>query len=74
MGAFEQLFGPVRGDLKKFFQKFKCLGGFPGEGGGGLKLRFDWYMSETFVYLAIVLCVHYDICRFMLQLVLYLVA
>ena len=39
-----------------------------------LKLQFDWYMSETFVYLALVLCVHYDICRFMLQLVLYLVA
>ena len=38
-----------------------------GGGGGGavLKLRFHWYKSETFVYIALVLCVHYDICRFM---------
>ena len=50
--------------MKKNFQKFKCPGVFPWEV-GGLKLRFHWYiLSETFVYLALVLCVHYEICRF----------
>ena len=31
MGAFEQLFGPGRGEFEqKIFQKFKCPGGCPG--------------------------------------------
>ena len=45
VGAFEQLFGPVRW---KFEQKFSLNArGFAR--GGMLKLRFDWY--KTFEYL-----------------------
>ena len=52
------------GYSKKKFQKFKCPGVFLWEV-GGLKLQFDWYiLSETVVYLVLVLCVHYEICRF----------
>ena len=40
VGAFEQLLGPVRGNLNKIFQKFKYPGGM-------LKLRFDWYIMSS---------------------------
>ena len=43
MGAFEQLFGPGRGDLNKTFPKIKISGGCPGV---MLKLRFDWYIKR----------------------------
>ena len=43
-GAFEQLFGPGRGDLNKHFQKLQMPVGLPG-GGGMLKLRFDWHVN-----------------------------
>ena len=39
MGAFEQLFGPVRGDLNKNFPKIQIPGGM-------LKLPFDWYITN----------------------------
>ena len=41
--AFEQLFGPVRGQFEPKFSKNSNARGFPG-GGGMLKLRFDWYI------------------------------
>ena len=43
-GAFEQLFGPMRGGgggWNKNFPKIQMPGGFPG---GMFKLRFDWYI------------------------------
>ena len=44
VGAFQQLFGPVRGRfLTKNFQKFKCPEGFPG-GGGDVEASFDCYI------------------------------
>ena len=44
-GAFEQLFGLGRGEFEQIFsKKFKCPGGCPG--GGMLKLRFDWYITQ----------------------------
>ena len=46
MGAFEQLFGPVRGEFSKKFPKIQMPGGLPG-GGGMLKLRFDWHITVT---------------------------
>ena len=43
-GAFEQLFGLVRGEFEqKFCKKYKCPG--VARGGGMLKLRFDWYIK-----------------------------
>ena len=40
VGAFEQLFGPVRGDLNKNLPKIQMPGGM-------LNLRFDWYISRN---------------------------
>ena len=43
MGAFEQLFGPVRGEFEQ-----KCSKNSNARGvarGGMLKLRFDWYIT-----------------------------
>ena len=37
--AFEQLFGPGKGELKKHFPKFKCSGRM-------WKFRFDWYINR----------------------------
>ena len=47
VGAFEQLFGPGRGELNKNFPKIQMPGGCPG--GGVLKLRFDLYI-RLFVF------------------------
>ena len=44
MGAFEQLFGPVRGEFEQKFSKNSNARGVPG--GGMLKLRFDWYIRS----------------------------
>ena len=45
-GAFEQLFGPVRGEFEqKFSQNSNARG--VARRGGMLKLRFDWYIIET---------------------------
>ena len=44
MGAFEQLFGPVKRESE--IKKFKCPGYCPGEGGEMFKLRFDWRISS----------------------------
>ena len=52
-------------NLKKSFPKIQMPRGFP-RGGGLLKLGYDRCRSETFVYLALVLCVHYAVCRFLL--------
>ena len=41
MGAFEQLFGPVKGEFEKNIQ---MLGVLPG--GGMFKLRFDWHIRS----------------------------
>ena len=45
-GAFEQLFGLGRGQFEQKFSKNSNAraGGLPG--GGMLKLRFDWYISN----------------------------
>lgn len=40
MGAFEQLFGPVKGEFEK---KIQMPGVLPG---GMFKLRFDWHISS----------------------------
>ena len=44
MGAFEQLFGPVRGELEQKFSKNSNARGVARVGGGMLKLRFHWYI------------------------------
>ena len=47
MGAFEQLFGPVRGGFEQKFSKNSNAGGGARGGGAGiLKLRFDWYITN----------------------------
>jgi len=45
-GAFEQLLCPEGREIEQAnLQKFKCLGGLPRSGEGGmLKLQFDWYI------------------------------
>ena len=43
-GAFEQLFGPVRGEFEQKFSKNSNARGFAPGRGGMLKLRFDWYI------------------------------
>ena len=43
MGAFEQLFDPVRGEFEQTFPKNSNARGVAR--GGMLKLRFDWYIS-----------------------------
>ena len=43
VGAFEQLFGLVRGKLEQKFSKNSNVRGLPG---GMLKLRLDWYITE----------------------------
>ena len=43
MGAFEQLFGPVRGEFEQKFSKNSNARGVAR--GGMLKLRFDWYIT-----------------------------
>ena len=46
LNSFSALGG---GNFPKIFQKFKCPGGCPGEGGGGvLKLQFEWYINLPF--------------------------
>ena len=42
VGAFEQLFGPVRGEFEQKFSKNSNARGLPG--GRVSKLRFDWYI------------------------------
>ena len=42
MGAFEQLFGPVRGEFEQKFSKNSNARGVARR--GMLKLRFDWYI------------------------------
>ena len=42
-GAFEQLFGPGRGEFEHKFSKNSNARGIA-RGGGELKLRFDWYI------------------------------
>ena len=42
VGAFEQLFGPVRGEFEQKFFKNSNARGVARR--GMLKLRFDWYM------------------------------
>ena len=49
MGAFEQLFGPVRGEFEQKFSKNSNARGVAL--GGMLKLRFDWYIT-TMIYAA----------------------
>ena len=44
-GAFEQLFGLGRGEFEQKFSKNSNARGWPG-GGGMLKLRFDWYITN----------------------------
>ena len=45
MGAFEQPFGPVRGEFEqKFSKNSNAQGAARGE---MLKLRFDWYKSDV---------------------------
>ena len=39
VGAFEQLFGLVRGEFEQKVNYFKC------SGKGMLKVRFEWYIS-----------------------------
>ena len=41
----QQLFGQVKGDLKKNFPKLQMPGGLPRDR-GMFKLRFDWYISH----------------------------
>ena len=43
MGAFEQLFGPMREEFEQKFSKNSNAWGVA-PGGGMLKLRFDWYI------------------------------
>ena len=43
VGAFEQLFGPGRGNLNKNSPKIQMPRGLPGEW-GMLKIRFAWYI------------------------------
>ena len=43
MGAFKQLFGPVRGEFSKNFPKIQMPRGVAL--GGMSKLRFDWYIK-----------------------------
>jgi len=45
-GAFEQLFGPGRGEFEQKFSKNSNARGVA-RGGGMLKLRFDWYIIPT---------------------------
>ena len=50
VGAFEQLFGPVRGEFEKtFFKNSNAWGVDPWGGGRVLKLLFDWYASYFLV-------------------------
>ena len=42
MGAFEQIFGLVRGEFEQKFSKSLNARGVPR---GMLKLRFDWYIA-----------------------------
>ena len=44
-GAVEQLFGLGRGEFEQKFSKNSNARGLPG-GGGMLKLRFDWYITN----------------------------
>ena len=43
-GAFEQLFGPGRGEFEQKFSKKSNV-----RGGGMLKLRFDWYIMPMYL-------------------------
>ena len=45
MVAFEQLFGPGRGEFQHFNKNFPKIQMPGGLRGGMLKLRFDWYIS-----------------------------
>ena len=47
VGAFEQLFSPVRGEFEKFFKNSNARG----ERGGLLKLQFDWYIIAFLTYI-----------------------
>ena len=51
MGAFEQLFSLGRGEFEQRFSKNSNARGVAkgggGARGGGLKLRFDWYIMAT---------------------------
>ena len=54
-GAFEQLFGPQRGEFEQpNFKRFNSRGGgggVPGGGGGVLKFQIDWRI--IFMYMII---------------------
>ena len=49
VGAFEQLFGPGRGEFEQKFSNNSNARGLPAGGGGGgmLKLRFYWYIKGS---------------------------
>ena len=46
-GAFEQLFGLGRGEFEQKFSKNSNARGVA-RGGGMFKLRFDWYIMNSF--------------------------
>ena len=50
-GAFEQLFGLGRGEFEQKISKNSNARGVAR--GGMLKLRFDWYINDEFIYLII---------------------
>ena len=58
VGAFEQLSDPGVGNLNKNFPKIQMPGGVArGRGGGKLKLRFDWYITNTIIIIVVVVTV-----------------
>ena len=48
MGHLNSFSASGGGNLNTNFPKIQMPGGLPG-GGGMLKLRFDWYISEQFL-------------------------
>ena len=50
VGAFEQLFGPGRGEFKEKFSRNSNARGVA-RGGGMLKLQFDWHIVHHIVLL-----------------------
>ena len=48
MGAFERLFGQVRGELEQKFSKNPNARGLPG---GMFNLQFDWYIILRVLYI-----------------------
>ena len=49
VGAFEQLFGPGRGEFEQKFSKNSNARGVS-RGESMLKLRFDWYIRIRYIW------------------------